>query len=100
MKLLYKPVGLVSGIVAGMVAGAIFKRAWGLVDGEEVKPDAKDKQRGFVEVVAAAALQGAVFGGVKAAVDRASAHGYEAVTGVWPGKSEEPDEKDALEPHR
>jgi hypothetical protein len=92
MKLLYKPVGLVAGIVAGMIAGAIFKRAWSVV-GDEERPDAKDKQRGFVEVVSAAALQGSVFGGVKAAVDRASAHGYEAVTGVWPGKTDEPHEK-------
>ena len=95
MKLLYKPVGLVTGIVAGMIAGAIFKRAWSLVGGEEEKPDAKDKQRGWVEVVSAAALQGAVFGGVKAAVDRAGATGYEALTGVWPGNTEKPkpDEK-------
>jgi hypothetical protein len=91
VKLLYKPFGLVTGIVAGAIAGAIFKRAWAVVGGEEDKPDAKDKQRGWVEVVAAAALQGAVFGGVKAAVDRAGAQGYEALTGVWPGKTEEPD---------
>jgi Protein of unknown function (DUF4235) len=93
VKLLYKPFAFVFGIVAGMIAGALFKRAWLVVGGEEGKPDAKDKQRGLVEVVAAAALQGAVFGGVKAAVDRAGAHGYEALTGVWPGKTDEPDEK-------
>ena len=91
MKLLYKPFGLVAGILAGMIAGAIFRRAWGVVGGGEDKPDATDKERGWVEVVSAAALQGAVFGGVKAAVDRASAQGYEAVTGVWPGKTDEPD---------
>ena len=92
MKLLYKPFGLVAGIVAGMIAGAIFKRAWAVVGGDEDKPDATDRQRGWLQVVAAAALQGAVFGGVKAAVDRASAHGYEAVTGVWPGKIGESEE--------
>jgi Protein of unknown function (DUF4235) len=93
VKLLYKPFGLVAGIVARMIAGAIFKRTWSLVGGDEDRLDATDKQRGWVEVVLAAVLHGAVFGGVKAAVDRASAHGYEAVTGVWPGKTEEPDEK-------
>jgi Protein of unknown function (DUF4235) len=95
MKLLYKPFGIATGIVAGMIAGAIFKRTWALVGGDEDKPDAKDKERGWVEVVTAAALQGAVFGGVKAAVDRAGATGYEALTGVWPGNIEKPkpDEK-------
>jgi membrane-associated protease RseP (regulator of RpoE activity) len=93
VKLLYKPVGLVAGILAGMVAGVVFKRAWSLVGGDEGKPNPTDKERGWVEVVSAAALQGAVLGGVKAAVDRASAQGYEAVTGVWPGKTQEPDEK-------
>lgn len=93
MKLLYKPFGLVTGIVAGMIAGAIFKRTWALVGGEADKPDAKDKERGWLEVVTAAALQGAVFGAVKAAVDRAGATGYEAVTGVWPGNTEQADEQ-------
>jgi hypothetical protein len=93
VKLLYKPFGLVAGIVAGMIAGAIFKRTWSLVGGEADKPDAKDKERGWLEIVIAAALQGAVFGGVKAAVDRAGATGYEALTGVWPGTTEKPEEK-------
>ena len=90
MKLLYKPIGLVSGVLAGMAAGAVFKELWKLVADEEDKPDAKDKSRGWTEVIAAAAVQGAVFGGVKAAVDRAGATGFERVTGVWPGRTEDP----------
>ena len=91
MKLLYKPFGLLLGIAAGVVAGAIFKRMWALV-GEGDTPEATDKQRGWVEIVSAAALQGAVFGAVKALAGRAGATGYEAVTGVWPGKTDSPDE--------
>jgi len=90
MKLLYKPVGLLASVLAGVAAGAIFKRVWALASGEEDKPDAKDKQRGWGEVLAAAAIQGAVFAGVKAAVDRAGATGYERLTGVWPGKTDAP----------
>ena len=88
MKLLYKPIGIVSGVVAGMAAGAIFKEIWKLVADEEDKPDARDKSRNWTEVIAAAAVQGAVFGAVKAAVDRAGATGFERVTGVWPGKND------------
>ena len=38
------------------------------------------------EVLLAAALQGAIFGLVKAAVDRGAAEGTRKVTGVWPGE--------------
>src|SRR5262249_3798695 len=91
MKLLYRPFGLVAGALAGLMAGAIFKRIWTLVADEEDKPDATDKQRSWTEVVSAAALQGAVFGGVRAAVDRAGATGFERVTGTWPGNTEPPE---------
>ncbi len=93
MKIVYKPFGLIAGVLAGVEAGAIFKRIWALVAGEADKPDAKDKNRSWTEVLSAAALQGAVFGGVKAAVDRAGATGFERVTGVWPGKTDAPEKQ-------
>jgi hypothetical protein len=88
MKLLYRPFGLIAGLVAGLTAGAIFTRIWKLIAHDESKPDAKDKDRSWPEVIGAAAIRGAVFGVVKAAVDRAAATGYEQVTGVWPGKTQ------------
>ena len=36
----------------------------------------------------AAALQAAVFSGVRAGVDRAGARAFERTTGVWPGEKE------------
>jgi hypothetical protein len=36
--------------------------------------------------VLAAALEGAVYGAVKAFVDRGGAAGFEKATGQWPGK--------------
>jgi len=85
MKLLYKPFGLVMGILGGLLAGKAFKRVWRLAGRQGDAPKPTDRDRGWSEVVLGAALQGAVFGGVKAAVDRAGATGYERVTGVWPG---------------
>jgi hypothetical protein len=85
IKLLYKPFGTLLGVLAGVLAGMIFKRAWRAVAHEPDAPDAKDKQRGWAEVVSAAAIEGTVFGAVKAIVDRAGATGFEHVTGVWPG---------------
>jgi Protein of unknown function (DUF4235) len=90
MKLLYKPFGTLVGVASGLVAGAIFKRIWRALAHEDDAPSAKDKYRSWAEVVSAAAVQGAVFGGVKAAVDRAGAIGYARLTGVWPGNTEVP----------
>jgi hypothetical protein len=86
MKLAYKPVGTLCGVLAGLIAGVLFKRVWKVVARDEDAPKATDEDRDWVEVVMAAAVQGAVFGGVKAAVDRAGASGFSHLTGVWPGR--------------
>ncbi len=92
MKLLYKPFGLVVSVLGGLAATALFKRLWQVVGREGDAPDAKDRERGWGEVLLASALQGAIFGGVKAAVDRAGAAGYERATGVWPGNTKPPEQ--------
>jgi hypothetical protein len=84
-KVIYKPFGLLVGVLGGLVAGAVFKRVWRTVAHEEDAPDATDADKGWGEVVAAAAAQGAVFGGVKAVMDRAGATGFARLTGAWPG---------------
>ncbi|MFB7333094.1 DUF4235 domain-containing protein [Streptomyces adustus] len=48
-------------------------------------PDATDEERAWAEILAAAVLQGAVFGGVKAAVERGGATATRRLTGTWPG---------------
>ena len=66
-------------------SAAIFKRVWRVAAGEEEAPAATDVRRGWREVLTAAALQGAIFALVRAAVDRATAEGTRKLTGVWPG---------------
>jgi hypothetical protein len=83
-KVLYKPVGFALGAVAGLVAGFLFKRVWQAVADEDDAPDATDEDRGWGEILAAAALQGAIFAIVKAAVDRGGAEGVRKLTGHWP----------------
>ena len=88
-RVVYKPLGLIVSVLGGIVAGALFKRIWKTVAQEEEAPKATDERRGWGEVVAASAAQGAVFGGVKAVVDRAGATGFAKLTGAWPGPSKD-----------
>ena len=84
-KLTYKPVGIVCGVIGGRIAGKAFTQLWGAIAHEDEPPAATDRHRGWGRVVAAAAVQGAVFGTVKAVVDRAGATAFEHATGAWPG---------------
>jgi uncharacterized protein DUF4235 len=86
-RLIYKPFGLIVSVLGGLVAGAIFKRVWRTVADEEDAPKATDERKTWAEVAVAAAAEGAVFGGVKALLDRAGATGFAKVTGAWPGES-------------
>ncbi|MBC9716110.1 DUF4235 domain-containing protein [Streptomyces sp. TRM66268-LWL] len=85
VKIAYKPVGFALGALGGMVAGMVFRKAWQALGHEEDAPDATDEHRGWGEVLLAATLQGAVFAGVKAAIDRAGAAATRRMTGTWPG---------------
>ncbi|MFC8095734.1 DUF4235 domain-containing protein [Streptomyces sp. NPDC057301] len=84
-KIAYKPVGMAMGAVSGVLAGAMFKQVWKRLGHEEDAPDATDEHRTWREVVPAAVLQGAIFAGVKAAVDRGGAKATRRLTGTWPG---------------
>jgi predicted metal-dependent enzyme (double-stranded beta helix superfamily) len=83
-KIAYKPVGILLGVAAGALAGALFKQAWKLAGNDDDAPNATDEDRGWGEILLAAALQGAIFAVVKAAVDRGGASGVRRLTGEWP----------------
>jgi len=91
-KLVYKLIGMLVSVLGGMVAGALFKKVWKIAAGEDDAPTATDARRGWREVLVAAALQGAIFAVVKAALDRGTAEGISKLTGVWPGEGAGPGE--------
>jgi len=95
IKMLYKPVSLLVSVLGGVLAGAIFKRVWKVSAGEDDAPKATEAGRGWREVLLAAALQGAIFALVKAAVDRAAAKGTYKLTGTWPGPEDQRSDGDA-----
>lgn len=84
--IVYRPIGLASGVAAGALSGIVFKQIWKRVADEEDAPDALQSEYSFGHVILAAALQGLIFAAVKAAVDRAGAKGFQRITGFWPGK--------------
>lgn len=86
-RIFYKPIGLLFSVLGGLVASAIFKRVWSVAAHEDEAPRPTDARRSWREITAAAAAQGAVYGGVKAVVDRAGATGFARLTGTWPGRS-------------
>lgn len=84
-KIAYKPVGMALGALSGVLAGAMFKQVWKQLGHEEDAPDATDENRTWREVLSAAVLEGAIYAGVKAAVDRGGATATRRLVGTWPG---------------
>ena len=84
LPLAYKPLGFVLGWSSGWLAGIAFQKTWMAIRHEENAPDALDRDRGWGEILLAAAVQGAIFAVVRSAVDRGGAKAIERSTGVWP----------------
>jgi len=84
-KLAYRPLGLVVSVLGGLAASRLFQSVWKMVSNDSEVPRADQRDRRWREVLGAAALEGAIFGLVKATIDRAGAKGFERATGTWPG---------------
>ena len=91
MKLLYRPLGIVFGLLAGMLSKKLFNVVWSKIDDEEA-PKATIEETSWKKVLSAAAVQGIVFQTTRAAVNRGGAQGFRYLTGVWPGEKR-PDPK-------
>ena len=91
MKLIYKPFGIILGIVAGLLGKKVFDFVWTKIDDED-PPKATTEQTSWPKLLSAAAVQGVIFKTTRVAVDRAGAKGFYNLTGTWPGeKRPDPD---------
>jgi hypothetical protein len=70
-KIAYKPIGLVFSVLGGVLANLIFGQVWKRISDAPTPPNATDEDYSTREVLLAAVLQGALFGLIKSAVDRA-----------------------------
>jgi predicted DNA-binding transcriptional regulator YafY len=94
MKILYKPFGLIAGLIGAKLGQSAFKALWSKLDQDE-PPDATTEDASLAKVVGAKALEAATVAGVAAAVNRASARSFQYLFGIWPGaeSAEEATEK-------
>ncbi len=85
MKVLFTPIGILAGLAAGFAAQKGFERVWAVID-EEDPPEVEDRQVSYPKLVAALAIEGAIFRLVKGMVDRGARLGFASATGSWPGE--------------
>ena len=90
-KIIYRPLGMAVSVLGGVLAGKAFGQIWKLISGEKEAPSPTQQDRTWSEVLLAATVQGAIFGLVKAAIDRGGATGYDKLTGEWPGDERDMD---------
>jgi hypothetical protein len=85
MKLLFAPMGIVAGLLAGLVAQKGFERLWAAFD-EEEPPEPAQRSASYPKLVAALAVEGAVFRVTKGVVDHGARGAFARMTGTWPGE--------------
>ena len=85
MKFLFLPISVLGGILAGLIGTKIFERLWKLVDDEE-PPDAEHRDISYAKLALALVLEGAIFRLIRGFFDNGARHGFEKLTGAWPGE--------------
>ena len=88
MRLLYKPLSLVAGVLAARAAKASFEAIWARIDARE-PPKPTTQEATLREVMAAAVLEAGTKAAMGAMADRAAAQTFNYLFGVWPGEKEQ-----------
>jgi hypothetical protein len=84
VKILFAPISIGAGLIAGLVAQKVFERLWAVIDDEE-PPEPDNREVPVLKLLAALAIEGAIFRLAKGLTDRGARSGFAAVTGRWPG---------------
>ena len=84
MKLLFKPLSLLAGILAGRAANTAFQSVWSMIDDRD-PPKPTTAEATMQKVVAAAVLEAGTQAAMGALADRLAAQAFNYLFGVWPG---------------
>jgi hypothetical protein len=91
MRLLYKPLAIIAGLVARMLGRSTFRSVWAKID-DAPPPEPLTGQASTAKVVGARALQAGIMAGAAALVERMAARFFHHLIGIWPKKPPEPEE--------
>ena len=80
-----RPFSVLGGALAGALGRWLFSAVWGALDDQE-PPESEHLLASWPKVLLASAVRGAIFAGVRAAVDRGSRLAFLNLTGSWPGE--------------
>jgi hypothetical protein len=84
-KMMFLPISLGSGLVAGLIGKKLFQLIWGVIDDEEA-PKAEHRYVSMPKLIAALAIEGALFALIRGLVDHGSRQAFARSTGAWPGE--------------
>jgi hypothetical protein len=90
MRLLYKPIAIIAGLISAKLGQSVFKSLWATID-DAPPPRADSREASVGKVIGAQALEGAVMKAVATGVDRVCANSFFHLFGIWPGKQAKQD---------
>jgi hypothetical protein len=93
MRLLYKPFGIIAGLISARIGQKAFRNVWAKIDDAPLaKPGTGQSSAG--KVVVGSAIEAGIMAASFAAVDRLFANGFHYFIGLWPKKPPKPEDED------
>jgi len=86
-KVLFAPFSIAAGLLAGFLGRKLFEQIWGLIDKDE-PPAPKHRDISEAKMIAALAVEGAIFRTTRGAIDHYARRSFARFTGAWPGEEE------------
>lgn len=85
MTVLFRPMGMVLGLLAGMMARKVFEKSWSAASDQEA-PSPEQENLEMSKLIPALLLEGAIFMLIRGLVDHGARVAFRKYTGAWPGE--------------
>jgi hypothetical protein len=94
MSLVFKPIGILSGVLSGLVGKKLFEALWGQIDDED-PPEPKHRDIQLAKLAGALVLEGAIFRVVRGFAEHGARQVFSRLSGEWPGEEAPEPKEDA-----